>query len=44
MIIKIKNRYRVVSHKTKRNMGEYKNKKDAEKRLRQIKMFGKLKK
>ena len=42
MIKKIGNKWRVVSHTTRRNMGTYKTKKEAEKRLRQIKMFGEM--
>lgn len=40
MIKKVKEGYRVVSHKTGRNMGTYKKKEDAEERLKQIKRFG----
>lgn len=40
MIIKTKLGYKVVSHKTKRSFGIYKDKKLAEARLRQIKYFG----
>jgi hypothetical protein len=39
MIIKIKEGYRVVSEKTKRNMGTYKTKEEAKERLRQIEFF-----
>jgi len=39
MIIKIKEGFRVVSEKTKRNLGTYKTKKEAEKRLRQVEFF-----
>ena len=42
MIIKVKNGYRVVSHTTGRNLGEYKTKKEAEKRLKQIKFFKRI--
>lgn len=41
MIRKVKNGWRVYSHKTHKNMGTYKNKSDAEKRLKQIVRFGK---
>jgi hypothetical protein len=40
-IRKTKDGYRVLSEKTKRNMGTYPTKKDAEKRLEQIEMFKK---
>jgi len=43
VIIKTKSGWRVISHKKKKNMGDYKTKKEAEKRLRQIKYFGKKK-
>ena len=39
MIKKIGNKWRVVSHTTGRNMGTYKTKKEAEKRLKQIEYF-----
>jgi hypothetical protein len=41
MIKKIGNLWRVVSHKTGRNMGTYKKKSDAIKRIQQLKLFGK---
>lgn len=44
MIKKVKSGYRVVSHKTGRNMGTYDTKKEAEKRLEQIKKFARGKK
>ena len=44
MIRKVKGGWKVVSHITGRSFGTYKTKKAAEKRLRQIKMFGQLKK
>lgn len=40
MIRKIKGGYKVVSHRTGRNMGTYKTRKAALRRLRQIKYFG----
>ena len=43
MIHKIKAGWKVVSHKTGRNLGIYKTKKAAVKRLRQIKYFGNAK-
>lgn len=43
MIRKIKGEYVVMSEKTKRVFGRYKNRKDAEKRLRQIEYFKHLK-
>ncbi|MBI4085639.1 MAG: hypothetical protein HY433_00095 [Candidatus Liptonbacteria bacterium] len=39
MIKKVKGIYTVLSEKTGRVFGRYKNKKDAEKRLRQIEFF-----
>ena len=39
MIRKVKGGYRVIGHKSGRNMGTYKTKKQAEERLRQIKHF-----
>lgn len=44
MIIKVKEGYRVISEKTKRNFGTYPTKEQAEKRLRQIEMFKHMKK
>lgn len=43
MIIKLKKQklYKVLSHRTYRRMGTYTSKKEAELRLRQIKLFGK---
>jgi hypothetical protein len=43
MIIKTKNKYKVVSHLTGRSFGTYKTKKKAQERLRQIKYFQKMK-
>ncbi len=43
MIVKVKEGYRVVSEKTRRNMGTYKTKEEAKKRLRQIEYFKHLK-
>ena len=40
MIKKLKSGWRVVSHTSGRNMGEYKTKKEAIARLKQIKYFG----
>lgn len=40
MIIKTRKGYKVLSHKTLRNFGVYKTKKEAMKRLKQIKFFG----
>ena len=42
MIRKIKGKWYVLSHTTGRTFGIYKTKKEAEKRLRQIKMFGEM--
>lgn len=39
MIIKVKAGYRVVSKKNRRNLGTYKTKAEAKKRLRQIEFF-----
>ncbi len=44
MIVKVKEGYRVVSEKTKRNMGTYKTMEEAKKRLRQVEYFKHLKK
>ena len=41
MIKKVKSGYRVIAHKSGKNMGTYKTKKAAEKRLKQIKKFSK---
>lgn len=41
MIRKVKEGWRVIGHKSGRNMGTYKTKKEAEKRLKQIKHFSK---
>jgi len=41
MIKKVKEGWRVLSKKKKKNMGTYKNKKDALERLKQIERFGK---
>jgi hypothetical protein len=41
MIRKTRSGYRIVSHKTGRNMGTYKSRKQAVKRLRQIKHYSK---
>lgn len=43
MIIKTKKGYKVVSHTTGRSFGTYPTKKKAEKRLKEIKYFGKKK-
>jgi hypothetical protein len=43
MIRKVKGGYRVLSEKKKRNMGTYKTKAGAEKRLKQIEMFKHMK-
>jgi len=43
MIRKVKGGYRVVSHRTGRNLGTYKTKAEAEKRLQQIQAFKKRK-
>jgi hypothetical protein len=40
MIIKTKNGYKVISHRTGRSMGEYRTKREAEIRLKQLKRFG----
>jgi hypothetical protein len=40
MIVKTKRGYEVISHKTGRSLGIYKNKPLAEKRLKQVKFFG----
>lgn len=40
MIVKSKSGFKVVSHTTGRMFGSYKTKKEAVKRLRQIKYFG----
>ena len=39
MIIKIKEGYRVVSEKAKKNLGTYKTREEAEKRLQQVEFF-----
>jgi len=39
MIRKVKSGYKVVSHKTGKSFGTYKTKKQAQKRLKQIKRF-----
>jgi hypothetical protein len=44
MIRKTKKGYKVVSHQTGRSFGEYSSRKDAEERLRQIKVFKHMKK
>jgi hypothetical protein len=44
MIRKVRGRYKVLSHTTGRSFGTYKTKAEAKKRLRQIKMFGQMKK
>lgn len=44
MIRKVKEGYRVVSEKTGRNMGTYKTKEEAKKRLKQIEFFKHLNK
>ena len=41
MIKKVKEGYRVIAHKSGRNMGTYPTKAGAEKRLKQIERFGK---
>jgi len=41
MIRKVKGGFRVVSHRTGRNLGTYKTKKQAQKRLKQLKRFRK---
>jgi hypothetical protein len=43
MIRKVKAGYRVITHKSGRNMGTYKTKKEAEARLKQLKRFSKIK-
>ena len=43
MIVKQGKLYKVISHRTGRNMGTYLTKKEAVARLKQIKMFGRLK-
>jgi len=43
MIIKKRGKYKVVSEKTGRSFGEYKTKKEAEARLRQIHFFSRFK-
>lgn len=43
MIRKTKKGYKVISHTTGRSFGTYKTKTEAKKRLRQIKMFGQIK-
>ncbi|MFX0133364.1 MAG: hypothetical protein ACFFDN_06960 [Candidatus Hodarchaeota archaeon] len=43
MIIKSGTKYKVVSKKTKRNLGTYRTKKEAEKRLKQVEYFKHLK-
>lgn len=44
MIRKVKSGYRVLSKKAHRNMGTYKTKKAAKKRLAQIEMFSSMRK
>ena len=44
MIKKVKEGYRVLSEKTQRNMGTYKTKPEAKKRLQQIEAFKHMKK
>ncbi len=39
MIRKVKAGWRVVSHRTGKNLGTYKTKKEAQERLRQVKYF-----
>lgn len=41
MIRKVKGGFRVISHRTGKNLGTYKTKKAAEKRLKQLKRFRK---
>jgi len=41
MIRKVKEGWRVISHRTGKNLGTYKTKKEAQKRLRQIQAFKK---
>ncbi|MFZ2201958.1 MAG: hypothetical protein WAV56_01025 [Microgenomates group bacterium] len=43
MIVKVKEGWRVVSEKTRRNLGTYKTKEEAKKRLRQVEYFKHLK-
>lgn len=43
MIVKVKEGYRVVSEKTRRNLGTYKTMGEAKKRLRQVEYFKHLK-
>lgn len=43
MIVKVKEGWRVVSEKTRRNLGAYKTKEEARKRLRQVEYFKHLK-
>lgn len=43
MIVKVKEGWRVVSKKTRRNLGTYKTKEEAKKRLRQVEYFKHLK-
>lgn len=43
MIVKVKEGWRVVSEKTRRNLGTYKTKEEARKRLRQVEYFKHLK-
>lgn len=42
MIKKVKSGYRVISHTTGRNMGTYKTKAQAQRRLRQVEYFKRL--
>lgn len=42
MIVKSKGKYKVISKKTHRNLGSYKTKEEAEKRLRQVEYFKSL--
>ena len=44
MIRKVKGGYKVIRHTTGRSFGTYKTKEKAKKRLKQIKMFGQMKK
>jgi len=44
MIIKIKGGYRVVSKKTRRNLGSYKTRAEAQRRLKQVEYFKSLEK
>ena len=43
MIVKVKEGWREVSEKTRRNLGTYKTKEEAKKRLRQVEYFKHLK-